>query len=100
MTAALREAKEELGLDLDPAKGTLFHRIARHGDDGRTWFQDAWVFEHDCSIEAIHFQDGETCDVMWVTADEIREMMASGKFLSEWFYPYFEEMAEKWNGGN
>jgi hypothetical protein len=33
---------------------------------------------------------------MWATADKIREMMATGEFLSEWFYPYFEDMMEKW----
>jgi hypothetical protein len=33
---------------------------------------------------------------MWATADKIREMMAAGEFLDEWFYPYFDEMMEKW----
>jgi 8-oxo-dGTP pyrophosphatase MutT (NUDIX family) len=92
LTAALREAKEELGLMLDPKKGTLFHRIPRHGDDGRTWFQDAWVFEHDCPIEDVQYQKSETCDAMWASADKIREMIASGDFLSDWFYPYLEAM--------
>lgn len=96
LTAALRETKEELAIDLDPNKGMLFHRIARHGDDGHTWFQDAWVFEVDIPIEAVRFQEGETCDAMWVTADKIREMMAAGEFLSEGFYPYFDEMMERW----
>jgi hypothetical protein len=32
---------------------------------------------------------------MWATADKIREMMTSGEFLSEWFYPYFDEMMAK-----
>jgi len=96
LTAALRETKEELGIDLDPQKGTLFHRTVQHGNDGHTWLQDAWVFEHDCSIEDVCFQEGETCDALWASADKIREMMASGDFLSEWFYPYFDNMAEKW----
>ncbi len=96
LTAALREAKEELGINLDPNKGTLFQRIARHGNDGRTWFQDAWVFEHDCPIDAVRFQEGETCDAMWATTKKIREMMAAGEFLNKRFYPYFDEMVEKW----
>ena len=96
LTAALREAKEELGLELDPKKGTLFRHTARHEDDGYTWFQDVWVFEHDCSLEDVRFQESETCEVMWATADKIREMMASGEFLGDWFYPYFNEMIEKW----
>ncbi|MHB8964138.1 MAG: GNAT family N-acetyltransferase [Saccharofermentanales bacterium] len=96
LTAALRETKEELAIDLDPNKGTLFHRIARHGDDGHTWLIDAWVFEVDIPIEDVRFQENETCDAMWATADKIREMMATGEFLSEWFYPYFDEMVERW----
>jgi 8-oxo-dGTP diphosphatase len=96
LTAALRETKEELGIDLDPNQGTLFGRIARHGNDGHTWFQDVWVFEVDVPIEAVRFQEDETCDAMWATVDTIREMMAKEEFLGEWFYPYFDELAEKW----
>lgn len=95
LTAALREAKEELGINLDPQEGVLFHTIARHGNDGHTWLQDAWVFEWDGSIEKVRLQQGETCDARWASADEIREMIASGEFLGEWFYPYFDEMVKK-----
>lgn len=96
LTAALRETKEELGIDLDPQKGVLFHSTTRHGNLGHTWLQDAWVFEHNCPIEDVRFQKGETCDAMWASLDKIREMMAAGEFLSNWFYPYFDEMVEKW----
>jgi 8-oxo-dGTP pyrophosphatase MutT (NUDIX family) len=96
LAAALRETKEELGIDLDPKKGVLFRTITQHGDDGHTWLQDVWVFEHDCSIDNVRFQESETCDAMWATTDKIRQMMAAGEFLSAWFYPYFDEMVEKW----
>lgn len=96
LTAALRETKEELGIDLDPQKGVLLHSTTRHGNLGHTWLQDAWVFKHNCPIEDVRFQEGETCDAMWASPDKIREMMAAGEFLSNWFYPYFDEMVEKW----
>ena len=54
------------------------------------------MFEHNCPIEDVRFQEGETCDAMWASPDKIREMMAADEFLSEWFYPYFDEMVEKW----
>ena len=95
LTAALRETKEELGIDLDPNKGKLFRRISRQGEDGHTWFQDAWIFECDCRIEDIRFQEGETFDAMWAAADKIREMMASGEFVEKEVYPYFDEMADE-----
>lgn len=96
LTAALRETKEELGIDLDLKKGTLFRRIARQGNDGHTWFQDAWVFEWNGSIDEIYFQEGETCNAMWASTDKIREMMAAGEFVENDVYPYFDEMVEKW----
>ena len=99
LTAALRESREELGLELDPKKGTLFHRVTHHGYDGHKWLQDAWVFRHDCPIEAVRFQESETCEAIWATPEKIREMMAKGEFLSDWFYPYFDEMVEMFTNG-
>ncbi|MHC1694093.1 MAG: GNAT family N-acetyltransferase [Eubacteriales bacterium] len=97
LTAALRETKEELGIYLDPHNGVLFHTTARFGNDGRSWLQDAWVFKCNCSIEDIRFQENETCEARWATSEEIRTMMTADEFLDEWFYPYFDEMIEKWS---
>ena len=97
LAAALRETREELGIELDPDKGTLYQHKACRADDGHTWFNDIWVFETECPLEAIRFQKEETCDARWVTADKILEMMASGEFPNEEkYYPSFSEMAEKW----
>ena len=95
LTAALREAKEELGIELDPKKGTLFNRFARFGSSGHTWFEDVWIFEYDEPIESVAYDGSEVCDAMWATADKIREMMDTGEFLA---YPYFDDMVEKWAG--
>ncbi|NLO49124.1 MAG: GNAT family N-acetyltransferase [Clostridiales bacterium] len=96
LSAALRETKEELGIELDPKKGVLIHSDLAKGYAEHTGFLDAWVFEHDCPIEDIRFQESETCDAMWATAEKIRDMMEKGEFLSPWFYPYFDQMVEKW----
>jgi 8-oxo-dGTP pyrophosphatase MutT (NUDIX family) len=94
LTAAIREAKEELGINLDPLKGTLFSRTARRGDNGHTWFEDVWVFEYEEPIVAVAFDGSEVCDAMWATAEKIREMMSADIFLGEEVYPYFEEMVK------
>jgi 8-oxo-dGTP pyrophosphatase MutT (NUDIX family) len=96
LSAALREKKEELGLDLDAEKGTMWKRTARLGANGHTWFEDVWIFEHDCALEDICFQNGETCDAMWASFTKICTMMSSGEFLGKEFYPYFDEMVEMW----
>ena len=96
LTAALRETKEELGIQLNPEKGELFSSTARTWDDGHTAFVDVWVFEYDESIENIVFDGREVCDAVWASADRIKTMMASGEFLD---YPYFDEMVKKLGAG-
>ncbi len=76
--------------------GVLFYTSTHNGNDGHTWLQDVWVFDHDCSLEALTFQEEETSDARWVTSDIIKNMMTTGEFLNESFYPYFNETIEKW----
>ena len=92
LSAALRETKEELGIELDVNKGTMWKRISRTGRNGHTYFVDVWVFEHDCEIEDLKLQERETTAAMWVSTEQILEMMATGEFLGDEFYPYFKEM--------
>jgi 8-oxo-dGTP pyrophosphatase MutT (NUDIX family) len=95
LTAALREAREELGLELDPAKGTLFRRhLFRNDFDAHTCFVDVWVFEHECHVSEVRLQESETFAVMWATSDKICGMIAMGEFLDGRIYPYFDEMME------
>ncbi len=90
LTAALRETKEELGIDLDPVKGRLFYTYT----NGYTGLVDVWVFDCDCSLEDVTLQKGETCDVMWANGDKIREMAANGEFIGYKIYPYLEKLPE------
>ena len=96
LNAALRETKEELGIDLDPSLGTLFKRTPRLSDNGHTWFEDVWVFKHNEPIESVAYDGGEVCCAMWATVGKIRDMMASGEFVKSELYPYFDELAEKY----
>lgn len=95
LSAALRETREELGMQLDPGRGMLFKRTPRLGDNGHTWFEDVWVFDCDEPIEAVAYDGSEVCNAMWATTDRIREMMATGEFVKASLYPYFDEMVEK-----
>ena len=78
LDAALREAKEELGIDLDPAKGRLMYE---HKRDKSRAFRDVWLFRQDIDIANVVFQQGETCDAKWASADEILSMIADGTFV-------------------
>ena len=94
LSAALRETKEELGIDLDPNLGTLVKRTRRISDDGHTWFDDVWVFEYNEPIESVAYDGSEVCGAMWATEETIRKMMASGEFVKGELYPSFDELAK------
>ena len=77
---AIREAYEELGVDLSKSPYKLFAsgiRQFRSFPD----FNDIWLFEFDCDINDIKLCEGETCDAMWATPQKIREMIAKKEFV-------------------
>lgn len=78
LTGALREVKEELGISLDKDKGSLYKSLKRAVYQD---FCDVWIFEHDCDIKDIVLQEGETCDAMWASSDEILKLIDDGKFI-------------------
>lgn len=89
--AAIRETEEELGISLLPDKGVQFKSyIKQHYDFPQ--FTDIWVFKHDCPIEDIILQEGETCGAMWASSAKIYKMIKSSVFLGYDLYPYLDEL--------
>jgi 8-oxo-dGTP diphosphatase len=76
LTAALREAKEETGLTLNPENGIMLFTDSR-GDN----FADNWLFFHDFTLDDVILQPGETVDARIVTAKEIRALERNGEFI-------------------
>ena len=96
LSAALREVREELGISLDPARGRIFRTYRRDAPEcSNPSFLDVWVFEHDCPIEDIVLQEGETCDAMWATGEHVRGLVASGEFIPIRHDPYIDELLEE-----
>lgn len=91
--AAIRETREELGVELNPEKGTLFASAIRQNKEFPD-FLDVWVFEHNCSIESVVLQPGETCGAMWATINEIKELVKSGKFVPQNTFSYLDKLFE------
>ena len=69
LTAALREVKEEAGLEVLPGNGRIILDY-----QGWDWFTDVWLFRQHFDLDAVQLQPGETCDYRWATAEEILEM--------------------------
>lgn len=77
-TGALREAKEEVGVDLDPALGKLVNSTVRdHFQD----IKDDWVFLYDGGISLANATTDEVADMRWMTVAEIRRLYDTGELV-------------------
>ena len=89
LQAALREAKEELGIDLSPSKAEFLFRLKRQNHTFPD-FVDVWLFRQDVDINDVIYQPEEVCGAKWATASEIQSMIASGEFANT--FTYLEEL--------
>lgn len=85
LTAAVREVKEELGIDLDESTGKLLGSTLRHYPNCPDIF-DVWIFTCDISIEDVTIQKEEVCDVMWASVEKIKELYNEKKFEANAFF--------------
>lgn len=78
LTGALREAKEEVGVDLDPAQGKLVESTVReHFQD----IKDVWSFLYDGEIDLRNATTDEVADMRWMTVEEIRQLYDAGELV-------------------
>ena len=78
LEAALREIREELGIELQGPSGKLVCSVEHPEFNG---IGDVWLFCMDVKLGDIALQEEEACDVKWADSGEIREMLASGRFV-------------------
>jgi 8-oxo-dGTP diphosphatase len=79
--AAIREMREELGLQILPDEMERVTRLV--GPDimvGANVLLDIWQINKYVPIEEIHFVDGEVSEVKWATKSEIEDLMAEDVF--------------------
>lgn len=78
LTGALREAKEEIGVDLDPTQGRLINSTVReHFQD----IKDDWLFLYDGEINLANATTDEVSDIRWMTVEEIRSLYDTGELV-------------------
>lgn len=85
LSAAIREAKEELGICLNKEDAKLIGTTLRHYPNCSD-ILDVWIFNSDISIEDVVCQEEEVCDVMWATANKIKELQVQNKFEANAFF--------------
>ena len=84
LSAALREVREETGLILNPGKGRL---MLTH--KSRDVFADIWYFQHEFSLDDVVLLEGETCDAMMASKEEILQMDKNGTLVP---FAYLQEL--------
>ena len=78
LTGAIREAEEEVGVDLDPVQGKLVNSTVReHFQD----IKDDWVFLYDGLIDLRNATTDEVADMRWMTVEEIRQLYDAGELV-------------------
>ena len=85
---AIREVKEEIGLDLDPADGKMVFSKIRETACGKPVqdIMDVWLFEYDGESQLEKATTKEAADCKWMSADEIRKLYDDGKLVSSLDY--------------
>ncbi|MCL2364113.1 MAG: ATP-binding cassette domain-containing protein [Defluviitaleaceae bacterium] len=92
LTTALKEVKEELGIDLERENGRRVQRQAPCGEPGCNGLVDVWLFKQNVDIATVVLQPEETCDAMWASTDDIGRMIDEGTFTSWGWYKRIEEL--------
>ena len=75
LTTAVREAKEELGIDAPPERFRFVRRLMRRQD-----FADVSLLTQPVDVSALVLQKQEVEAVKWASRREITEMVQSGEF--------------------
>jgi 8-oxo-dGTP pyrophosphatase MutT (NUDIX family) len=84
LAAAVREVKEETGLTLDPKRGEVV--LTYRGTD---YITDVWLFRQDFDLSDVQLLEGETCDVMYASVEELLQLRADGVLVP---FSYLDEL--------
>lgn len=88
ITAAFRETKEELGIEIDRNSVTGPLSYKRDND-----FTDIWVVKQDIELDDTILQEEEVSDVKWVSTKELKQMICEGSF-HRYSDEYFELLSQ------
>lgn len=91
LTGAIREAKEEVGVDLLPEQGRVVFTRTRRGFGD---IMDVWLFDYDGPVDLKNATTDEVAQAHWMTVEEIRVLYRAGKLVNTLEY-FFEEVVGK-----
>lgn len=87
-SGAVREMKEELGIDLTKEKGYLFDSSIYEEDNQKYWC-DTYLYFIDVDPTTLHLQKEEVKQAKYEKMNVIKEMMKNGSFF---IYDYLDRL--------
>ena len=93
LTGAIRESKEEIGLDLSADSGRLCFSEVRDVVGGKPFrdILDVWLFQYDGDVSLINATTDEVAQIRWMSVSEIKELLDAGKFVDTLSY-FFDKV--------
>ncbi len=95
LTGALREVREEVGLDLSPEQGRLVFSEAQRLFRGKKSpdILDVWLFDYDGGVALSNALTDEVAQVKWMTPQEIKALDDAGQLVEtlRYFFEGFQE---------
>ena len=95
ITAAIRETKEEVGIDLDIGSGRLAYSIVGRIINGvkSSDIMDAWLFEYDGEADLSLATTAEVVQIKWMSTEEIKKLFEEKKLVHtlEYFFTVIED---------
>lgn len=90
LQGALREAKEEVGVDLEPKKGQVLFTKIRKMLYGKIIndIVDVWLFDYDGEVDLSNATTDEVAQIAWMDGTKIRELFERKMFVGtlEYFF--------------
>lgn len=92
LQGAIREAKEEVGVDLLPENGQVLFTKTRKIIDGIIFndIMDAWLFEYDEEVDLSNATTDEVAQVAWMNREQIKELFEQKMFVDTLGYFFTE----------
>ena len=90
LLGAIREAKEEVGVALEPDKGQVLFTKVRKIIEGKIYndIMDVWLFDYDGEVDLNNATTDEVAQVAWMSREQIKELFEQKLFVGtlEYFF--------------
>ena len=92
MQGAVREAKEEVGVDLNPKSGQVLFTKTRKIIEGKIFndIMDVWLFGYDGEVDLSNATTDEVAQVAWMNRSQIKELFDADMFVDKLEYFFAE----------